>query len=103
MIGTCRICQASFHYKYARAYYCGKCRNLAIRIQSYATATVKKAIRLGKLNRPSEHECFDCGKPATQYDHRDYSKPLQVAPVCRSCNAKRGGATNWAFLSAVSA
>lgn len=26
------------------------------------------------------------------YDHRDYTKPLSVEPVCRSCNKLRGPA-----------
>lgn len=34
--------------------------------------------------------CVDCGGEATQYDHRDYLKPLEVDPVCRSCNKRRG-------------
>ena len=33
--------------------------------------------------------CVDCGKPAHSYDHRDYEKPLDVEPVCRSCNRRR--------------
>jgi len=37
-------------------------------------------------------ECVDCGAPATCYDHRDYSKPLDVEPVCWKCNAQRGPA-----------
>lgn len=36
--------------------------------------------------------CTDCGVPASQYDHRDYSRPLDVEPVCRSCNLRRGTA-----------
>ena len=36
--------------------------------------------------------CKDCGKPATQYDHRDYAKPLEVEPVCGRCNLERGAA-----------
>lgn len=27
---------------------------------------------------------------ARDYDHRDYNKPLEVEPVCHSCNMKRG-------------
>ncbi|MFA5633142.1 MAG: hypothetical protein WC997_16665 [Porticoccaceae bacterium] len=27
---------------------------------------------------------------ATDYDHRDYRKPLSVEPVCRRCNLSRG-------------
>jgi len=34
--------------------------------------------------------CEDCGRPAQEYDHRDYKKPLEVSPVCRECNAARG-------------
>jgi len=34
--------------------------------------------------------CSDCGERATQYDHRDYNKPLDVSPVCLLCNQKRG-------------
>jgi hypothetical protein len=36
--------------------------------------------------------CVDCGKTAHGYDHRDYRKPLDVVPICRSCNYKRGPA-----------
>jgi hypothetical protein len=43
--------------------------------------------------RPArDFACADCGKPATDYDHRDYRKPLEVEPVCHSCNLKRGPA-----------
>lgn len=34
--------------------------------------------------------CVDCGKPAQEYDHRDYKKPLEVAAVCKVCNSARG-------------
>ena len=36
--------------------------------------------------------CQDCSRPAQCWDHRDYAKPLEVAPVCWSCNTKRGHA-----------
>ena len=39
-----------------------------------------------------ETPCTDCGKRATVYDHRDYGRPLDVEPVCQSCNLKRGPA-----------
>ena len=35
---------------------------------------------------------MDCGKQAHEYDHRDYDKPLEVEPTCKSCNSKRGPA-----------
>ena len=37
-------------------------------------------------------DCVDCGRPARHYDHRYYTKPLDVEPVCASCNVKRGSA-----------
>jgi hypothetical protein len=36
--------------------------------------------------------CVDCGAPATDYDHRNYDKPLDVDPVCHKCNCRRGPA-----------
>lgn len=37
--------------------------------------------------------CVDCKRaPAKVYDHRDYSKPLEVEPVCHWCNSRRGPA-----------
>jgi len=57
---------------------------------------VGAAIRLGKLPKlDGSIMCADCGVPACQYDHRDYSKPLEVDPVCQSCNRKRGPANDW--------
>lgn len=51
---------------------------------------VARAIRKAQLPLPSEFRCTDCHKRAEVYDHRDYSKPLEVEPVCRGCNARRG-------------
>jgi len=59
-------------------------------MKTRASNQVQKAIREGRLLKPTNYQCADCGKPATQYDHRDYRKPLDVAPVCRSCNIRRG-------------
>jgi len=53
---------------------------------------VSRSIRLGELKPIDECICVDCGRPAQHYDHRDYNKPLEVDPVCRVCNAKRGHA-----------
>lgn len=57
-----------------------------------ATAAVSKAKEEGLLPRPETLACVDCGKQAAQYDHRDYGQPLNVDPVCRSCNNVRGHA-----------
>jgi hypothetical protein len=61
--------------------------------QSWASSAVKAAVDRGVLARlDGSIACTDCGNPACQYDHRDYSRPLDVDPVCRSCNKKRGTA-----------
>lgn len=60
--------------------------------RSRAHNLVAKAVRLREMLPASAAPCVDCGEPATDYDHRDYSKPLDVEPVCRSCNMKRGPA-----------
>jgi len=39
--------------------------------------------------------CTDCGAQARDYDHRDYARPLDIEPVCRRCNQKRGPAKQY--------
>lgn len=60
------------------------------RVATDAHKVVRAAIITGVLPPAKSLRCADCGAQAQQYDHRDYSKPLDVDPVCRSCNAKRG-------------
>jgi hypothetical protein len=51
---------------------------------------VQAAIQHGRLaKRDGTIACADCGRPATEYDHRDYGQPLLVAPVCHRCNVRR--------------
>jgi len=59
-----------------------------------ALYAVAVAVAIGVLPslRSGAVPCQDCGKPATQYDHRDYAKPLEVEPVCGRCNLKRSAA-----------
>lgn len=59
-----------------------------------ATYAVGKAVARGEMPKADTLTCVDCGEPAHGYDHRDYTKPLEVDPVCRSCNHKRGLAFN---------
>lgn len=71
--------------------------------QQRAHAAVAKAVRLGEMPRARELSCVDCAKPAVDYDHRDYSKPLEVEPVCRRCHMARGRAKGhpaggWGFI-----
>jgi hypothetical protein len=71
---------------------CRKCAFAHIDEAKVAIDQVHKLIRRGELKRADAHACVDCGKQARDYDHRDYLKPLDVAPVCRGCNQRRGPA-----------
>ncbi len=57
-------------------------------IKERARSRVRDAIRYGKLIKPDS--CQRCGKPtpANLLDghHHDYSKPLEVEWLCRSCH-----------------
>lgn len=56
-----------------------------------AEAKTRYAIKTGLIKKlDGSIPCVDCGGIATMYDHRDYTKPLAVDPVCRTCNSKRG-------------
>ncbi len=70
--------------------------------QSLARKAVAFATRCGWLPEVRMFSCVDCGKKAEQWDHRDYSRPLDVEPVCRGCNAKRGPAQTREFDMAAS-
>jgi len=65
---------------------------------------VATAINRGLLAKlDGSVKCVDCGKPARVYDHRDYAHPLDVDPVCKRCNQKRGPASNYLSDSIVHA
>ena len=76
------------------AHRCEPCHRVYFPIMEGAIYAVNTAVRYGQLPKLSEVEiaCVDCGVRATQYEHRDYMKPLDVEPVCRKCNKKRGPA-----------
>jgi hypothetical protein len=57
-----------------------------------AINAVSKAVRNGILAPVKTLICVDCGSQAQCYDHRDYNKPLEVVPVCRKFNFRRGSA-----------
>jgi hypothetical protein len=76
------------HYK---QYICAQCaidRNTP-KNGFDAHKMVELAVRLGYLKPVSECLCVQCGAQATDYDHRDYNKPLEVEPLCRGCNVTR--------------
>ena len=75
--------------------YCWDCYRRFAPLAPRAVYLVHKAVLMGRLPRASSCTCVDCGKPAHEYDHRDYAKPLDVVPLCRSCNKLRGPAIQW--------
>jgi hypothetical protein len=76
---------------------CTDCNRTHEKEKQRAISAVTKAVRNGDLPKASVCKCVDCGRQAQQHDHRDYTKPLEVEPVCRSCNQKRGHAFNSIF------
>lgn len=94
-VAGCARCSVALpqlrHYK---TYLCDGCKsfNDGRKAGFEAHLMVNLAIRLGYLKPLSQCSCADCGALATDYDHRDYSKPLEVDAVCRTCNFKRGPA-----------
>lgn len=91
---------------------CWRCSHIQRRkldvLSAPAHRAVKRAIERGDLPRlDGSIACMDCGRPATIYDHRAYARPLDVDPVCKRCNHRRGPAIEhaaiarrpWAFRS----
>ncbi len=63
-----------------------------------ASDAVYYAIKKGNLPNLKKERviCSKCSKErATCYDHRDYNKPLEVTPVCVSCNKILGPAIHF--------
>jgi hypothetical protein len=90
---------------YDRFQWCTTCKESPQwqrhRISSLGHMAVSKAVRKGLLPRlDGSIACVDCGVPAAVYDHREYAKPLEVDPVCKSCNVRRGPAKETAPLIA---
>ena len=91
--GTCRACGGQYSRRNARAMFCiDCCLRGGIAPQRRAISQVRLAVQAGLLKNIRELPCVACGAPARAYDHRDYAKPLEVEPVCFSCNYHRGPA-----------
>lgn len=58
-------------------------------LRAAASKFVRVAVENGFLVNPTTCACVDCGAQARLHDHRDYSRPLDVEPVCRQCNGRR--------------
>lgn len=90
----CLQCGADISSRHYHAKYCFSCAVARQKNPAAVTAhkLVSEAIKRGELCSPRTLDCADCGGQAMDYDHRDYTKPLAVEPVCRSCNKLRGPA-----------
>lgn len=90
----CIHCGADISHRHALTTTCSGCWGKWERKSGAQAAwnAVSAAVKRGDLSPATSQVCVDCGEPATHYDHRDYNKPLDVQPVCRSCNKKRGAA-----------
>jgi hypothetical protein len=91
----CIVCGADISGRHGAAKYCVPCGNKGIRpngknYNDKARLITKYAVEIGFLSHPEHLVCVDCGVPAKCYDHRDYTQPLLVDPVCSGCNNRRG-------------
>lgn len=75
-----------------RPSYCSECSYKIAQIRKEVNAIIRQA----NLPPADGQTCVDCGKRAFHYDHRYYSRPLDVVPVCRVCNIRRGAARDLA-------
>ena len=91
---NCNFCNNEITDRHHLAKICWDCmKNGTTKIGNIsAINAVAKAVKDGVLAPVKTLNCVDCGSPAQCYDHRDYGKPLNVEPVCRKCNFRRGSA-----------
>lgn len=79
------INRRNYREKKNRIKACVKARGEKHPERTAASARVNAAIKSGKLKRPDR--CEQCGEPCRpDAHHRDYSKPLDVVWLCRSCH-----------------
>ena len=91
MKSNCQFCNNKIIGRHHLAKLCLQCmQNEFGKNQKKAIALVKNAVKKGVLQPAKNFKCADCESIASCYDHRDYDKPLDVVPVCRKCNYKRG-------------
>ena len=73
-------------------YYCKPCVPHVRKALRKAIGILNYAIATFYWHPAKLFKCVGCGVQATCWDHRDYSKPLLVFPVCNRCNILRGPA-----------
>lgn len=70
--------------------HCYVCEDIFAAAISRAHRQIRKFIAAGSMVSHEGKSCADCGAPAVFYDIRNYSKPTEVVPICKSCNNLRG-------------
>ncbi len=75
-----------------RGPHCWPCEQIFFPLQKAAHQAVLAAVSAGTLQQAYLLKCVDCQGDAEIYEHRDYTKPLDVEPVCQKCNQQRGSA-----------
>lgn len=85
----CLYCQCISRFDLGRL-FCRRCYYEFEKVKQRAHGIVCRARLRGKLLDPKTLKCTDCDKPAVFYDHPDYRNPLEVEPVCRGYNKRRG-------------
>jgi hypothetical protein len=94
----CAVCDTqipSSRYFLNTKFCSSVCSGLVARARGAIVApAIEREIRKGRIKRPQEFSCADCGRDAEVYDHREYLKPLSVDPVCKKCNFRRGSAVD---------
>lgn len=104
--GRCRVCDKFLstpdaNYVGARAgllaeqSICKACYSSAINLQRIAHTATARRVKIGVIPKAKTMTCVDCGAQAFAYDHRSYARPIDIEPVCRSCNTRRGPAIEW--------
>lgn len=94
---SCMICGEQIPREPGRGQsdYCSiACSDAVSAMRAKVSRLVARAVAHGDIPRALNFSCVDCGAPAVEYDHRHYTFPLDVAPVCRSCNLKRRAAND---------
>lgn len=108
LCSRCNLIKApkDFYYSRERYYLCKTCAQLESKEYYYdkknkskilARICVREEIRKGNMPPAKLLQCFDCGKPANEYDHHlGYNEAhwLSVQPVCYSCHKHRTVAQN---------
>ena len=89
---TCLSCSRTEPRGSKLAIFCFECAEQRRIEQRRALMRVREAVKRGHMQPARAHDCVDCGAPASGFDHRDYTLPLQIEPVCAACNKRRGPA-----------